>query len=366
MNRSVLLKHRSGKTRIEIGWGLIKGNAPHSLFGNQRGKFLVVTNRRVKSLVCNQLIAKFENTKDYAGTVLIPDSESAKSIENAQKLYDKLISIGFDRSSHLLAIGGGVCSDLTGFVASTFMRGIEWSVIPTTLLAQIDAAIGGKTAINHRLGKNLIGTFHHPKHVLIDPEVLTTLGETQYCSGIAEMIKYGMIADPQLLRFLESNQVNTSAGSLKSMEKMIARCVRIKARIVENDELDQNKRLVLNFGHTFGHALESEGLYKNEDHGKAVAVGMLFATHMAVKTGLCQESVFKRLKALLDRYALSPAKRKFDKKRMAKAMATDKKRKGDILQFVLPERVGRVVIKDIPVKILTKDAFWTFNQGYGG
>ena len=358
--KPIVFRHRQGTTRIALGRGVLKDSA--DLIGalQRAGRFLVVTNRRVNRLHGASLFDRLESLAGYEGKFFIPDSERAKDMQYAQKLYEKLILSGFDRTGALVAFGGGVCLDLTGFAASTFMRGIRWLAIPTTLIGQIDAAVGGKTAVNHPAGKNLIGTFWHPSSVWIDPEVLGTLERRNWVAGLAEMIKYGMIADSRILSSIEKNLDAVMRIEKDPVDRLIARCVRIKISVVKRDELDTGYRHVLNFGHTLAHALETHGRYKRISHGHAVAAGMLFAANVAVRLGICESRVYSRLAGLLKITGLHPDSLKIDPEALIGIFASDKKRKGDRIRFVLPVRAGRVMLKDIPLKTLANNAFWRF------
>lgn len=321
--------------------------------------FLVVTNRRIAGLYKNSYFEKIEKIPGYRGRFLIPDSERAKDIKIAQQLYDKLISVRLDRSSLLVAFGGGVCTDLTGFAASTYMRGIRWIAMPTTLLAQVDAAIGGKTAINHLKGKNLIGTFWHPLKVTVDSALLQTLGKKEIANGLAEMIKTGMIGDVGIISEIEKNTEKILNAQKSIIEPLIIRCIKIKARIVQEDERDNGRRNVLNFGHTIAHAIETHGRYNKISHGKAVALGMLFATNYAEKRSICETDTTSRLKALLQKVGIITDKIRLDPGELIPIMNLDKKRKDKKIRFVLPEKAGRVIIKSITPENLKKDSFWT-------
>jgi 3-dehydroquinate synthase len=242
------------------------------------------------------------------------------------------------------------------------MRGIPWVAIPTTLLAQIDAAIGGKTGINLRQGKNLIGTFCHPKEVLIDPKLLKTLPLKQKVNGLAEMIKYGMIGVQGILPAIEKQTDLLFEAKEKPMDGLIARCARFKAKVVSEDEHDRGRRQILNFGHTLGHALEAESGYGKIPHGYAVAAGMLFASRVSNMMGICDEKVTKRLENVLKRAGLYPKPIRADKKALIRAMATDKKRENARqIRFILPEKTGKVVTVNLDTNVLARKDLWRFD-----
>ena len=356
--KTIRFHHKTGSTQIRVGRKMLFASSFQHGWKKPGTRFLVVTNRKVKKIFESNILSRLRSQEGYAGTFLIPDSERAKRLEVAQKLYDNLIAKRFDRHCTLVALGGGVCSDLTGFVASTFLRGIDWIAIPTTLVGQVDAAIGGKTAVNHPKGKNLIGSFWQPRLVLVDPASLETLDPFQWREGLAEVIKYGMIQDVSILAAIEKNPKAVLAKRQDPMDRLIERCIRIKANIVEQDEQDAGLRNILNFGHTLAHALETHGGYGQIGHGQAVAYGMLFATNIAVKKGICSDKIFVRLKRVLESVKLCSYTPTFEPSALIRVMGLDKKRTGSNIRFVLPERAGKVVLRDLPVRTLNNEAYW--------
>lgn len=356
------LAHENGKAKIEFKRGLLEEAFNiEKVFGENK-RFLVVANGRIKRLYGKKIIESIRSKKGYSGEFIIPDSEQAKDIGVALKLYEKLISARFDRYSVLVAVGGGATTDLTGFVASTFARGIPWIAIPTTLCGQVDASIGGKTGINLKQGKNLVGTFWHPRLTLIDPAVLDTLSKKEWISGIAEVIKYGIIADPWIFNRLEKEHEKVLLKNPGIVDPLIARCIKTKITIVEQDQKDSGIRNILNFGHTLGHALETLENYKAVTHGQGVAAGMLFATNLAKKLGICDKKLFHRIDTLIREFGLYRKVRIDDKKVLIDIMKRDKKHIGNNIRFVLPVEMGKVVLKDIPVRMLEKDTFWRFDK----
>ncbi|MFN3698878.1 MAG: 3-dehydroquinate synthase [Dictyoglomus sp.] len=277
----------------------------------------------------------------------VPVGENSKSFREVIKISKELVKRGADRRSILLAFGGGVIGDLTGFIASIYMRGVDFVQIPTTLLAQVDSSIGGKTGINISEGKNLIGTFYHPKAVIIDTKTLNTLPDREYRSGIAEVIKYGIIMDCELFEYLERNADFIIARNKDAVIFIIKRSLECKKQIVEVDEKENYLRMILNFGHTFGHAIEVKGRYKRFLHGEAVAIGMVMASEMAYRLGFCDYSVVKRVKNLLMRFGF-PLNNPYKIENLIQFIKRDKKSYKGRLKFVLPTKIGEVrIVEDI-------------------
>jgi 3-dehydroquinate synthase len=254
-----------------------------------------------------------------------------------------------DRSSIVIGFGGGIVTDLSGFVAATFMRGIPVVQIPTTLLAQVDAATGGKTGVNLAGGKNLIGSFHQPEAVLIDPDVLSTLPDREYRAGLFEVIKCGVIRDPALFELLEREADQVLEKKADLVDQLIAAAVRIKAEVVSADERESDLRRILNFGHTIGHAIEAETEYKRFLHGEAIAWGMLAATRLAVITGSLNEHDGRRIHQTICRYGPLPSARDLHPGRLISRLSSDKKTLKGKVHFVLPAAIGEVkVVTGIP------------------
>ncbi|MBI4686454.1 MAG: 3-dehydroquinate synthase [Nitrospirae bacterium] len=287
---------------------------------------------------------------------LIPDGEGYKDSLWAFYLYGELLRNRFDRDSLLIAFGGGVVGDITGFVASTYMRGIRCIQVPTTLLSQVDSSVGGKTGINHPLGKNMIGTFYQPSMVLIDVDTLKTLPRREFNAGIAEIIKYGVIYDEELFKFLERNRDAVLTLDPLSLTHIIKRSCEIKADVVSQDEREAGLRAILNFGHTVGHAIETVTGYTRFLHGEAIAIGMCAASDIAVRMGIFSKAEAGRIKNLIGLYGL-PSSMPQDIKTadIINAMEIDKKVKAGRLRFVLPEKIGKVMIEDGVERELIKE-----------
>jgi 3-dehydroquinate synthase len=273
-----------------------------------------------------------------------PGSESRKRMAEVEALAEQMVEAGGDRSSLVIAFGGGIVGDLAGFLAAIFMRGIPVIQIPTTLLAQVDAAVGGKTGANLVSGKNLIGSFHQPLVVLIDPDVLKTLPEREYRAGLYEIIKCGVIRDAELFHTLDRDVTKVLAQEPGLVEHVIAAAVRIKAEVVTADEREGDLRRILNFGHTVGHALEAETHYNHFLHGEAVAFGMRAATRLAERTGCLNASDASAIESVVDRYGPIPSLDGIVARNLAARLRSDKKTVQGKIHFVLPVRIGEVKI----------------------
>jgi 3-dehydroquinate synthase len=280
----------------------------------------------------------------------VPEGEEAKSLREAERLWDGFSAAGLDRGSPVVAVGGGVVGDLAGFAAATFMRGLPVVQVPTTLLAQVDASVGGKVAVNLPRGKNLIGAFHQPRLVLIDPEALRTLPEREYRSGLAEIVKTGVALDADLFRSLETGVEALGRRDAALLETVIAACCAEKAAVVERDEREETGlRMVLNYGHTVGHALEALSGYRRWLHGEAVAIGMAAAGRLAVRLGWTDAATVERQDALLQGIGLPTRFTGIEPREVADALRHDKKARGGRVPFILLRELGRAeVCHDVP------------------
>jgi len=304
----------------------------------------VVTNPTVGKLYLKAVQDSLGHAGYKVTPILVPDGEEHKSINALSAIYDQLIRGRFERSSSLIALGGGVVGDLAGFAAATFLRGIPYIQVPTTLLAQVDASVGGKTAINHPEGKNLIGAFYQPKLVVVDVSVLQTLPKRELAAGLAEVIKYGIIQDPELFSLLEDKLEDLLGLDQEILEKAIASSCAIKARVVEKDEREEDFRAILNFGHTVGHALESQTGYERLLHGEAVAIGMAKAATLSAGEGYCDDASLKRIHHLIERSGLPtelPSDIRLEE--LVKRMEVDKKSDGGKIKFILCGGIGKVL-----------------------
>jgi len=327
---------------INLGEGLLYQTGELLKQAGVGKKVGIVTNQTVADLYLNPVQESLSRSGFRVTPIFVPEGEEHKNIKSLAKIYDQLISDRFERSSSLVALGGGVIGDLAGFTAATFLRGIPYIQIPTTLLAQVDASVGGKTGVNHHEGKNLIGAFYQPRLVLIDVGVLQTLPRREFVAGLAEVIKYGIIEDPELFTLLEENLEGLLSLDRGLLEKAVAASCAIKAGIVEKDEHEEDYRSVLNFGHTIGHALESLTRYEHFLHGEAVAIGMAQAAAISRREGLCDDNSLKRIHHLIKGAGLPtglPSGIKLQE--LANKMEVDKKSVGGKIKFVLCGGIGK-------------------------
>lgn len=278
---------------------------------------------------------------------IVPSGESSKSLEMANQLYDFLADQQFTRSDAIIALGGGVVGDLASFVASTYMRGIAFVQIPTSLLAQVDSSIGGKTAVNSSKAKNMIGTFAQPDGVLIDPETLNTLPDVRVREGIAEIIKCGAISDASLWKDLE--ELTGIQELLTNSEAIILKALQVKKTVVEEDEFDNGSRLLLNFGHTIGHALENTAGYGKISHGEAVAIGMVKISQTAELKKLTPAGISDQLIAMNQKYGLPVSYQPWETEKFYSAITHDKKARGDSLNIILLDKIGQAKIQKIKI-----------------
>ena len=323
---------------IHIAEGLLDRVAEECSAVLNSEKLLLLTDSNVAPLYGEAVEAALKNAGFSVYTDVLPAGEQSKSTEQYLRIVSRLARDGFTRSDAIVALGGGVVGDLAGFCAASYLRGIPFVQIPTTLLACVDSSVGGKTAVNLPEGKNLLGAFYQPKVVLIDPAVLKTLSPSVYADGMAEVIKYGMIRDAELFEALERHAWTDA--------QIIARCVRIKSEIVAADEFDNGCRLLLNFGHTIGHAIETSSQFA-VSHGSAVAIGM--AMMARAETG--GDTLSKRLEAVLDAYGL-PTSCKWDADTLTQAALSDKKRRNQTLHLITVPTLGNGVVTTVPVSEL--------------
>ena len=310
-------------------------------------KAMLVTDTFVKHRYAHDVSESLKDAGFEVAIFDVPVGEESKSLEQLSRVLDSLIDNQLDRGSTLIALGGGVVGDLGGFAAAVYMRGIAYVQIPTTLQAQVDASVGGKTAINHPKGKNLIGAFHQPKLVLIDVDTLKTLPKQDIRAGLIEAIKMGVIRDEPLFAMVEDNLDAVLNLDAETLIEMITRACANKADIVAKDEKESQLRMVLNYGHTFGHALEALTHYKKYRHGEAVSIGMNCAARLAVNLGMFSETDFERQSTLLNRAKLPltfPSD--LSAEAICDAMYLDKKTLDGKLRLILPTRIGEVVIRD--------------------
>src|SRR5580698_8929779 len=275
-------------------------------------------------------------------TILFDDAESSKDLQTIELIVRQLSRSGADRRSVIIAVGGGVVGDVAGFAAASYLRGVRLIHIPTTLVAQVDSAVGGKTGVNLPEGKNLVGAFYPPRSVIADPATLATLPHREYRSGLYEVVKYGVIADPELFRFLERRMLALLRRDADALAWVIARCIRIKADVVARDEREGGLREILNFGHTLGHALEAATKYRRFRHGEAIAWGMIYATLLGVATERFKEADATRFIRLIASVGPLPRLSGIRASQLRSILAGDKKSRGGKIRWVLPRRIGKV------------------------
>tara|TARA_B110000879_G_scaffold199391_1_gene272234 strand:+ start:353 stop:1426 length:1074 start_codon:yes stop_codon:yes gene_type:complete len=315
---------------------------------------LVVTNETVAPLYLEALL---DNLSAYSvETVILPDGEMYKNIEELNTIFNVLLTKKYNRTATLVALGGGVVGDMTGFAAACYQRGVNFLQIPTTLLAQVDSSVGGKTAVNHRLGKNMIGAFYQPQCVIVDTSLLDTLPDRQFKAGLAEVVKYGLISDPDFFDWMEKNITKLLERDPAALCFAIEKSCANKAKIVARDERENDVRATLNLGHTFGHAIETFYSYQGWLHGEAVAVGMVMAAELSKHMGWIQKTDVNRIKELLVLCGLpiSPPK-EMSSQVFLELMSVDKKVLDGTLRFVLLQSIGKAIVtSDIKQDILLK------------
>jgi len=309
-------------------------------------KAIVVTDKIVEPLYGKIVLDSLSECKFDVKLVSLALGEEQKTLAKAEELYGHLFDHEMDRKSLIVALGGGVLGDLAGFVAATFMRGIPFVQIPTTLLAQVDSSVGGKVAVNHPRGKNMIGCFYQPKAVIIDTDTLRTLPKAEITAGIVEVMKYGMIKEADFFDYVEKHLSEILSLDSDALEEAVYNSCKTKAHVVELDETEQGIRAILNYGHTIGHALEALTSYKKYRHGDAVAMGMIYVSKIARSMNLADETVLKRQESLFTKLGLSLKDTELDPHDIVSKLYQDKKTIAGKLRFVLPTRIGNVIIDD--------------------
>lgn len=338
--------------RDGLGRSLARGDArlPRRVF--------VLTSPEIWSLWSKRFIHSFQSE---LVVLLLEAGERHKNLDSVEKLLRQMAKEGGDRSSLLIAFGGGIVGDVGGFLAAIYMRGIDYIQVPTTFLAQVDSSVGGKTGVNLPEGKNLVGAFHHPLAVFADMELLSTLPERELRAGLFESVKAGIIRDRALVRFLEDNAASILAGDPAALEKVIVASIRIKAEVVGKDEHEGGLRMILNLGHTLGHAIESVTGYKLLLHGEAIGWGLIAALYLGWKRSSISEAQFERLMRLIYLYGPLPAL-KINPQKLVDASAKDKKHRGNRRRFVLPVGIGdAAVVEDVTEAELLEAAKYMLN-----
>lgn len=319
-------------------------------------KTLLISDRRVFSLYGDQTLKSLKKEMWQVGIFLIRAGERSKTLHTASRLFDAAVETGLDRNSPIIALGGGVVGDLAGFAAATYMRGVPLVMVPTSLLAQVDSSVGGKVAVNHPRGKNMIGAIYPPRIVLIDPTVLTTLPKRQMRAGLAEVIKYGIIEDSSFFRLLEGNLDQLLEGNSLFLAEAVERSLQSKARVVEEDEYEKDYRRILNFGHTVGHALETATAYRYYLHGEAVLAGIFTAVKIAVQLNLLEGASAGRIISLIEKIGLKKPPADLTAENVIDTLRQDKKRRDNNIIFVLPTAIGSAIMVPVSDMQLIREA----------
>ncbi|WP_153914665.1 3-dehydroquinate synthase [Shewanella sp. TC10] len=339
---------------IFIGQNLLQQNAYFSDYLSGK-KALIVTNDTIAPLYLEQVQQAMTSCGEV-GVVVLPDGERFKDLTHLDLIFSALLENNFARDCVIVALGGGVVGDMAGFAASCYQRGVEFIQVPTTLLSQVDSSVGGKTAVNHPLGKNMIGAFYQPQSVIIDTNCLATLPAKEFAAGMAEVIKYGIIWDADFFSWLEQNVEQLKSLDNDALTYAIAKCCQIKADVVAEDETERGVRALLNLGHTFGHAIEAEMGYGVWLHGEAVATGTIMAALTSLKLGLIQQADFDRVVRIMEAFDLpitSPETMMFES--YIKHMQRDKKVLAGQIRLVLPTSIGTAdVFSDVKESLLAE------------
>jgi shikimate kinase/3-dehydroquinate synthase len=335
---------------VFVGYGLLDKLGEKMKQATLSGTATVISDENVFSLYGSKVEGILKDAGFAVNSFIVPPGEETKSVDYAIKIYDFLVEHRAERDDIIIALGGGMVGDLAGFIAATFLRGMPWVQVPTSLVAMVDASVGGKVGVNHPNGKNLIGAFYQPNLVLADCQTLTTLPQRELTSGWAEVIKHGVILDEEFFQFLESNVSRLTKLEPKSLTRAIARSAAIKAQVVSQDEKErEGKRTILNYGHTIAHGLEAATQYKRFLHGEAVAIGMVGAARLSQRLGLLPSAAVERQQALLQKFGLPTGFSGLGLTEITRAMELDKKTKEKAIRWVLLQDIGKVVIRsDVP------------------
>ena len=341
----------AGHYPIYVGWGILDKLGDRMSQSGLSGTANIISDETVFSIYGSRVEASLKKNGYNVNCCLVPPGEATKNIDQAIKIYDFLVAHHVERKDIIVALGGGMVGDLAGFVAATFLRGLRWLQVPTTLVGIADASIGGKVAVDHRLGKNLIGSFYQPWLVLADVQTLMTLPHREFISGWSETVKHGLILDAEFLGFLEANVGDLLKLTPEVTTKVVAQSANIKAGVVAEDERETGKRIILNYGHTIAHGLEAATGYGRFLHGEAVAIGMVGAAKLSQRLGLLQGERVQRIEVLLQIFGLRTDCSGVNLDDVLEAMALDKKVRGKAIRWILLEDIGRAVIhSDVPRK----------------
>ena len=340
---------------IYSGSGMLSFFAPTCTEHSIQPLVAILTDQHVAKLHLQPLLKHLKHFHFEPHVIVIPAGERQKSLSSVNSLVANLLKAGIDRSSTIIALGGGVIGDLGGFVAATYQRGIQLIQVPTTLLAQVDSAIGGKVAVNHPLAKNMIGAFYQPQFVWEDVEYLTSLPLREIVCGVGEVIKYAIIRDAELFGYLETSLSSVLQGNLDALEYVQQRCAAIKAEVVSTDEREHGERIILNCGHTIGHALEAAGNYRALKHGEAILLGLAAESWIASELGMLSRETYERINALIKRVPIKASLYLISSQQAYQSLQHDKKRLAGKIRFVLPTEIGKTkVIDNVEPKLVQK------------
>ena len=363
--RKIKVKPGTRGYDVIIGGGSLRhaGREIRRVLPQHDSRVFIITSPRVRAHWGEALEHSLRSAKLSYHVLEMNDGEPAKKLVTVELLAEQMVNAGADRKSVVVALGGGVVGDSAGFLAAMFMRGIPVVQIPTTLLAQVDASIGGKTGVNLRAGKNLIGAFHQPLAVLVDPEVLRTLDEREFRSGLFEALKCGVIRDDKLFSVMESNAGNILKWDRDALASIIQAAIEVKAQVVSKDEKESGLRRILNYGHTVGHAIEAATGYSQLLHGEAVGWGMIAATEIARDVRVCSAKTAERIKAAIMAYGPLPPVTA-NTTEIVSRLAADKKTISGSLHFVLPEKIGKVkIVSNVPNEVIYRSIGAITNHG---
>jgi 3-dehydroquinate synthase len=337
---TIPVKTPTGQYNIFIQDGILSAVGQHLQALNLAGRCAIVTNTIVGPLYADKLSRSLSEHGFKPVTVSIPDGEHYKTLQTVSNLYSFFLEAGLDRQSLILALGGGVVGDIAGFAAASFLRGVRFVQVPTSLLAMVDASVGGKTGVDLPEGKNLVGAFKQPEAVFIDPQVLETLPDVEFRSGLAEVVKHGILTAPHLFEALEATEYQ--------MDWLLTEAIKVKVAVVQEDPFEQGRRAILNLGHTFAHAFETLSEFQIR-HGEAVAMGLVYAANLAVNLGHCTPPTAERITNLVKQIGLPTAHPGFAPDAIWAAMGSDKKKEDGQLRFILPRAIGDVdIFSDVP------------------
>ena len=359
--RRVQVRTPGGRYPVLIGPGIVD-RAP-SVLRRKPSRWILVTDSRVGRRHGRRVGEALAETGVPVTKISLPAGEATKSVVQLERIWRTAVKAGTDRRACFVALGGGVIGDLTGFAAASTLRGVDVLQIPTTLLAMVDASVGGKTGINLPEGKNLVGAFHQPRGVVMDLELLDTLPEREYRAGWAEIIKTAAIRDAKLFRTIERRRDALLARDRTALAEVVARCVRIKAAVVEEDEREGGLRMILNFGHTLAHGIEAAQGYSEWLHGEAVAAGMVFAARLGETLGVTASGIAERLESVIEAYGLPSRAKGLPYRRVLAAMDRDKKRGPQGLRWVFLETIGTTRISDDVPAATFQSALRTYLKG---